>query len=286
MSWTGTKGYVINANGEEGWLHRFKPPGKCPLDCMGEPTDFDHQKLGHQEVSNLLKARLAVWAFTVVPRIRDRPRDDSSPVVETMHSADVHGRVLATVLRSEIGPGPTIIYMDLIPQILGGPDCWRITDEGKPVPYWHRPSAGYVIGDKEYGGWAWEYRPAGESMLGRNVGFGPLWFGETPITNSLAQAFSNWHEQWRAAKQEPQAAQRCFDWAASNKQGMALARRLKDSLGAATRVFYVPLSSELDLGDAGNAIELTQRANRPYVHAPYWAMGEVALPEGPVRGTT
>lgn len=270
MSWTATKGYVIDAN-EECWLLRYKSPWQSPRDCKGEPTHFDHQALQHGEVSTLLKARFAVWAYTMVPQARDKCREPNE-FANAMRSADLHGRVLATVLRSEIGPGPAIIYADHFPAKYGGPIRWRVTDEGKLVPYWHQPSAGYVVTYQDYGAWAFEFRPAAESMLGESVGFGPVWFGEQPIGRELVEALTRWSAQWSAVKCKPKDALRQFDWDAYNSQGLELTRRLKQALGVRYRVFYMRLPDEPIAADAWKVLDLAaDGSNRPYVHARYWA---------------
>jgi hypothetical protein len=273
MSWTARNGYVINANGDD-WLYRYRPQWECADDCIGEPTHFEPKKLQHRKLSNLLQARFAVWAYTMAKSARAKWNAHTNDFVSAMQCADLHGRVLAAVLRSEIGPGPAIIFVDQFPELRGGPVCWRVADDGKLLPYWHRPCAGYVIGNKDYA-WAWQYEPAKESMLGTSVGVGPTWTGEQPISSDLVLALCSWREQWSAVKFKAPAARQEFDLAAHNKQGLDLGQRLKQSVGAAYRVFYMRVVDEPDHGHSGDAMELRiDSAPRPYVHSPYWSDGE------------
>jgi hypothetical protein len=283
MSWQGTHGYVIDGSREK-WLSHYQPRWDCASDCVGEPTHFDHKRLRHPKVSELLKARFAVWAYTMITRAQSQRFDPE--FVAAMRNVDLHGRVLAAVLRSEIGPGPAIIYVDMLPPLSGGPDQWRVTDDGKLVPYRHRPSAGYVIEARECGGWAWEYQPASESMSGNSVGVGPVWSGEQAIARELVTAFSCWQDQWKTLGYKPQDIEWHLDCEAHHKQGLALGQRLKQTLGATCRVFYKRTLDEADQGELWEAMELGfDGTARPYVHAPYWAGADVIRAEGPGRST-
>lgn len=119
-----------------------------------------------------------------------------------MQRADKTGKLLALELRGEIGSGPAIIYVDQFHAPSGGPRYWQITDAPRVQPYWHVPSAGYVIHREQYAAWAWGYRPEGQHMIGGAVGDGDEWMGEHPIPRQLVVAFSRWHEKWRQAVHE------------------------------------------------------------------------------------
>ena len=62
-------GYLIDAFGST-WLHRYLPRSECPNYFQGEPTDFMQRLGGHPVVSIDLRAKFAVWAFTLVPKAR------------------------------------------------------------------------------------------------------------------------------------------------------------------------------------------------------------------------
>jgi hypothetical protein len=264
-----SRGYVISASPGV-WLYEYFSLARCPASCRGERGNFDGKKFGHPPVSIELKAKFAVWAFSVAEKAR-RISNDPQARDDALRKVDLMGRWLALELRAEIGSGPVIVYVDQFCD--RGPRHWRITDTCRVQPYWHVPSAGYVIHCKDLAAWAWEYRPAGQHMIGGVVGEGEEWMNERPTSRKLVIAFSRWHKQWRKAADElfydPGYS---FDWDAHNAEGLALSRQLKESLEQGPeRVIYLRPSEEPDERKSWKAAELlVDGTHRPYVHAPYW----------------
>ena len=261
-------GYVINADPGSTWLYEYRAYSESPRSFMGGPAEF---KRWHWPVPILLGAKFGIWAFDRMEAARRK--SDPKERELAMRRADKTGKVLALELRGEIGSGPVIVYVDQFHDPSGGPRLWQITDTCRLQPYWHVPSAGYVIHREDHAAWAWEYRPAGQHMIGGTVGDGDDWMGEHPMPRSLVVAFSRWQEQWRKAVHElSYDSGYCFDWDAHNAEGLALGHQLKKSLeDPAKRVVYLRPLEEPDERKSWKAGELlADGTHRPYVHAPYW----------------
>lgn len=270
MSFRPKSGYVIHAEGTT-WLWEYCSRWQCPQHYAGEPVGFNAKKFGHEPVSNELKAKFAVWAFTLVEKARlklNEPKEYEA----AMRRVDATGKWLAVLLRAEIGSGPVILYRDLLRDPCGGPHVWEVTDDVALQPYWHRRSAGYIIDHESTGEWAWEYRPAHYYRIGSAAGCGEQWYGEQPIPRELARAFSRWHDQWReAVEAQGDHPQRIGDWDAFNQEGLALGRRLKLAVGAAYKVIYLRPFEEPEGDVPWGAVELRLDGSmRPCEQGPYW----------------
>lgn len=280
MHLTVPRGYVISVVGST-WLWQYRARGECPQHYLDEPINFDPVKFGHAPVSVLLRAKFAVWAYTMVETARGK-RNDPQEYETAMRRVDATGRILAVLLRGEIGPGPVILYEDIFRDPCGGPRVWQVTDDVTLQPYWHRPSAGYVIDHEELGEWGWEYHPAHRYMTGGVAGCDDEWYGEQPIPRELVRAFSSWHGQWRdAVEAQSDEPGRSFDWDAHNEEGLALARRLKLAVGAAYKVVYLRAFEEPKRKQPWRAVELrSDGAARLFEHKPYWSGKESLCADG------
>jgi hypothetical protein len=266
----GERGYVLNAGGRT-WLYEYVPRSICPNWYEGEATSLDGGRFLHPPVSVDLKAKLAVWAYTVVVQAREK----SDPVAreDALKRADVMGRYLTVLLRGEIGPGPVLLYVDQWRDPCGGAHEWQIADDGTLLPYWHRRQAGYVIDCEEMGEWAFHYYPAHKWLLSSGVaGEGHLWYGERSLPKSLIESFCRWHGRWR---QGCDGWPNCVgDWQALNEEGLDLARELKEIVGTEYRVIYVRFFEEPQEQKPWKAAEVLRGGViRPYVHEPYWLRG-------------
>jgi hypothetical protein len=265
-------GYVIEVVGST-WLWEYRARSDQPMHYRGDPTNMEPKKLGHEAPSMLLKAKFAVWAFSMVPSALARHRDP--PEFEAaMHRVDATGRMLAVLLRGEIGAGPVILYADIFRDLCGGMHVWQVMDDGVLMPYFHQPSAGYVIEHGDSGGWAWEYRPAHRVMKGAVAGCRERWQGDLPIERDLVCAFARWHAQWSAAA-NPVDPGRRLDEDAHVSEGLALAAHLKSSLGEFLKVIYVqPLANCAQDNHCASLDVQLDGSTRPYAHKPYWAESE------------
>ncbi len=266
----GGHGYVLDASGST-WLYEYLPRSTCPRLFQGEATHMDSKKFQHDPISTELKAKFAVWAFTVIVHAREKA--DPVAYEEAMKRADLMGRYLTLLLRGEAGPGPVLVYVDQWRDPCGGTRHWQVTDEGEVQPYRHEQEAGYVIDCEEMGEWAMEYRPAGKWLLSsRVVGEGSYWYGQHAIPRSLIESFCEWYERWRECSERgPDAG---HDWKLLNDDGLVLARELKTVVGTEHMVIYLQHWEEPGQENLWGAVEvLIDGSIRKYVHSPYWSHG-------------
>jgi hypothetical protein len=262
-------GYAITPTSPK-WLFRFLPPSQCRSSCIGEPVEFEPRKFGHRPVPKVLGAQFAILAYDTADQARRLPQD-SPEHRSAMRKVDYWGRGLAVKLRAATGPGPVIVYSDQFRKPALGSGEWQVSDTGEFRPYWHHPSAGYVIGQEVGGEWACAYRPAGRHMARSSIGVRDRWHGDRPIPQDLLAAFSQLHSQWNEVAFGPQRWCESFDWDAHNQQGLVLAARLKQSFGAGYRVIYRRPYEEPAARKQWVAVELRMDgSNRVYEHRPYW----------------
>lgn len=275
MPSTAPRGYVIHAIGST-YLWEYQAPGHSPNYPFGRPVHFDGIRFGHPPVSNELKAKFVVWAQSLIPTA-ERKRKDWPEYVSAIRRVDTKGKWLAVLLRSEISPGPVIIYEEIFRDPCGGPRAWQVTDEAGLEPYVHRPAAGYVIDHDEMGEWAWEYRPAKLGMLGSEVGVDDRWYGHHAIPRRLVNEFRRWHGQWaRSINGSVDQSIRVFDWNRHNQEGIALSRKLKRAVGVQCTVIYLRPYEEPRSHRPWNALEVrSDGAVRYFEHRPYWARREL-----------
>jgi hypothetical protein len=264
-------GYVINA-WADGAVRPYRSVWESRDNCAPEVVNIGASHFGADSISHEFAGMFAQWQFEC-RRATNRKRRSGQGRDKALRRLDAAGRVLAVRLRREIGPGPKVLYCDQFHDPRGGPAVWQVSDLAELRPYWHRPSAGYVIDLEFCGEWAWEYWPASQRMIGSTAGEGRHWFGEVPLPLDLIAAFSDWHSVWSEGNNHE-----AFDWDAFNAQGLALARNLKEVIGARYTVIYLRPFEEPRSDDRARAFEVRFDGLRAYAHQPYW-MG----PE-PVQG--
>ena len=124
-----------------------------------------------------------------------------------------------------------------------------------------------IYADYGIGPYAWLRTWAGP---GGNVADCHGWGFEWPITLDLESAFSAWAVEFERAPApwDGEAANRAYDWAAFNRRGVALARRLKRELGTGVRVIYMAPHEDpnhegvgsLEVRDDGSLLRSSRRA--------------------------
>jgi hypothetical protein len=232
------------------------------------------RKFGPHHVSAEFTGMLTLWRVEWEKATR---RKWGSKIREkALRRVDAAGRIHAVRLRSEIGPGPVIVYCDEFRNPCGGPREWQVTDQGELVAYWHRPIAGYVIDLEACGEWAWEYRPAGKYMIGSPVGECDWWRGEQALPWELVMAFNDWHSEWCKVAWSDDEHRDAFDWNDFNVLGLALALRLKQVVGPACKVIYLrPYEEQRKEKQIWHVLEVRMDGTtRDYQHKPFWSGSE------------
>lgn len=272
MSMSAQGGYAINA-WSDGAVREYCSPCEsrsCGSDIVAE---ISRHKFGRHPVSAEFAGMFTLWRVEWGKATRRKWGSKSRE--KALRRVDANGRIHAARLRSEIGPGPVIVYCDEFRDPCGGPCEWKVTDLGELIPYWHRPIAGYVIDLEVCGEWAWEYRPAGKYMIGSPVGECDWWRGEPALPRELVMAFNAWHGEWSQAAWSGDAHCDAFDWEAFHVKGLALARRLKQVVGAGYKVIYLRPYEEPNKEEGGRVLEVRlDGATRDYQHKPYWSGSE------------
>jgi len=88
-------------------------------------------------------------------------------------------------------------------------------------------------------GRAYGWRKREESRdVGRNMADDTGWYGDHPISRSLHEAFVTWQDRFERAEWIGVEVTPNFDWDGFHRDGIALARDLKEELGKSVRVFY------------------------------------------------
>jgi hypothetical protein len=144
-----------------------------------------------------------------------------------------------------------------------------------------RSDAGCVICLDWAGIWGRSYCPAREAFMGECIGQRDRWNGETPISLELRRAFKNWQDLYedspflrREESRPDDVLARDANWAELHEEGLRLAHRLKQELGAQRVVIYGrPNDDESSLKPWQKRLVRMDGSAVEYVHKPYWTNG-------------
>jgi hypothetical protein len=142
--------------------------------------------------------------------------------------------------------------------------------------------AGYVISADWTGTWGWIYRPEREAFLGTGIAESTYWGGERPISRELRDDFLSWQQViadtpfFHVELASPDRDRfGDFSWRVFHAQGLQLASRLKQELGAEYVVIYSRPEDDESSGIGWrNLVVRMDGSTAEYVHKPYWAAGD------------
>lgn len=100
-----------------------------------------------------------------------------------------------------------------------------------------KPPVRYTIMPEVGGAYGW-VNETGDDYLGPCHADVHAWCGEYEISNELHEALADWQRVFERGRHEYSPNGIEMDWPRFNRNGLALARRLKVEVGDAARVFY------------------------------------------------
>jgi hypothetical protein len=236
-------GLVISADGQGAWAWEFVDDTSSPY-WLGACIASGKNWTGRQPIASGLPEQFDRWQkrFSLIDLslLEDGQDQVGDFSVRQFHS---EGVALAKKLKLEVGGRFRVFYEVPASDPNFRPiTMYEVTIEGDVVRYVHRPHAGYVIDCDYAGAWAWVFRPDRQAFIGSNCAAGKDWGGQKDISPAMVVAFDAWQDRFeRADLSDMRPGQDCsgdFSWRTFHRDGIRLAARLKQELGAGLVVIY------------------------------------------------